>query len=103
MKPCSVRCGRKLFCAEPFKDGYGPNLAEYQHFINDEQVQLIVTVDNGVAGNEAINYAQEHGVDVVITDHHEMPDQLPNAYAIVHPRHPEGISLWRFIWRGSCF
>lgn len=78
------------FVPNRFKDGYGPNLAEYQHFINDEQVQLIVTVDNGVAGNEAINYAQEHGVDVVVTDHHEMPDQLPNAYAIVHPRHPEG-------------
>ncbi|WDV24521.1 single-stranded-DNA-specific exonuclease RecJ [Pediococcus acidilactici] len=78
------------FVPNRFKDGYGPNLAEYQHFINNEQVQLIVTVDNGVAGNEAINYAQEHGVDVVVTDHHEMPDQLPNAYAIVHPRHPEG-------------
>lgn len=78
------------FVPNRFKDGYGPNLAKYQHFINNEQVQLIVTVDNGVAGNEAINYAQEHGVDVVVTDHHEMPDQLPNAYAIVHPRHPEG-------------
>lgn len=78
------------FVPNRFKDGYGPNLAEYQYFINDEQVQLIVTVDNGVAGNEAIAYAQEHGVDVVVTDHHEMPAQLPNAFAIVHPRHPDG-------------
>ena len=52
--------------------------------------QLIVTVDNGVSGLEPIAYAQEHGVDVVVTDHHELPAELPNAVAIVHPRHPEG-------------
>lgn len=73
-----------------FKDGYGPNLDEYQRFINDEGVQLIVTVDNGVAGNVAVNYAEEHGVNVIVTDHHELPEELPKAFAIVHPRHPEG-------------
>ena len=30
------------------------------------------------------------GVDVIVTDHHELPEQLPEAYAIVHPRHPQG-------------
>ncbi len=49
-----------------------------------------MTVDNGVAGHEAIAYAQEMGVDVVVTDHHSMQETLPNAYAIVHPEHPEG-------------
>ena len=56
----------------------------------DEGVSLIVTVDNGVAGHEAIDYANQHGVDVVVTDHHELPETLPDAYAIIHPRHPEG-------------
>ncbi|WP_220738921.1 single-stranded-DNA-specific exonuclease RecJ [Leuconostoc miyukkimchii] len=72
-----------------FKDGYGPNIDVYKRLI-DENVQLIITVDNGVSGNEAVAYAMTHGVDVIITDHHEMPDVLPDAYAIVHPRHPNG-------------
>ena len=41
-------------------------------------------------GHEAIAYAQEMGVDVVVTDHHSMQETLPNAYTIVHPEHPEG-------------
>ena len=51
---------------------------------------MIITVDNGVAGNDAVAYAQQAGVDVIITDHHELPEKLPDAYAIVHPRHPAG-------------
>ena len=44
---------------------------------------FIVTVDNGVAGHEAIELAQSMGVDVIVTDHHSMPETL-DAYAIVH-------------------
>lgn len=78
----------RYYIPDRFTDGYGPNLKVYQRLIS-EGTGLIVTVDNGVSGNEAVNYAQEHGVDVVITDHHEMPAELPHAYAIVHPRHPD--------------
>ena len=42
------------FVPDRFKDGYGPNMAEYQEFI-DNGVNLMITVDNGVAGNEPIN------------------------------------------------
>ncbi|WEV54065.1 single-stranded-DNA-specific exonuclease RecJ [Leuconostocaceae bacterium ESL0723] len=71
-----------------FEDGYGPSLAKYQALV-EEGIDLIVTVDNGVSGYEAVEYAQNHGVDVIITDHHSLPDQLPPAFAIVHPRHPD--------------
>ena len=71
-----------------FKDGYGPNLARYQAIVADG-TELLITVDNGISGNEPIAYAQEHGVDVIVTDHHDLPADLPNAFAIVHPRHPE--------------
>ncbi|MDY2638373.1 MAG: single-stranded-DNA-specific exonuclease RecJ, partial [Ligilactobacillus salivarius] len=79
----------EYYIPDRFKDGYGPNVEVYKRLI-DEGVNLIVTVDNGVAGHEAIDYANQHGVDVVITDHHELPETLPDAYAIIHPRHPEG-------------
>ncbi|WP_427814099.1 single-stranded-DNA-specific exonuclease RecJ [Enterococcus sp. 22-H-5-01] len=72
-----------------FIHGYGPNQALFAEKIN-EGIQLIITVDNGVAGNEAIDYANDQGIDVIVTDHHEMPPVLPNAYCIIHPRHPEG-------------
>lgn len=75
------------YLPDRFKDGYGPNLAVYQQLI-EAGAQLIITVDNGVTGVKEVAYAKEHGVDVVITDHHELPDVLPDAVAVVHPKHP---------------
>lgn len=77
----------EFFIPNRFTDGYGPNLDEYQRLI-DGGAQLIVTVDNGVSGAKEIEYANSRGVDVVITDHHELPAQLPKAAAIVHPKFP---------------
>lgn len=79
----------EVFLPNRFEHGYGPNQSVYQEKI-EEGIQLIITVDNGVAGNDAVAYAQQAGVDVIITDHHELPENLPDAYAIVHPRHPAG-------------
>ncbi|SDI31382.1 single-stranded-DNA-specific exonuclease RecJ [Dolosicoccus paucivorans] len=73
-----------------FTDGYGPNLKQYQHYVEEENVRLIITVDNGVAGFEAIEWAQSHDVDVIVTDHHEIQEELPPSYAFVHPQHPKG-------------
>lgn len=70
-----------------FTDGYGPNQAVYQRLI-EQGTQLILTVDNGISGNEAIDYANRQGIEVVITDHHSLPAQLPAAAAIVHPQYP---------------
>ncbi|KPJ22749.1 single-stranded-DNA-specific exonuclease RecJ [Streptococcus phocae] len=78
----------KVYLPNRFTDGYGPNQSVYKYFIEQEQVSLIVTVDNGVAGHEAISYAQDQGVDVIVTDHHSLPTELPDAFAIVHPEHP---------------
>ncbi|CYU67958.1 single-stranded-DNA-specific exonuclease RecJ [Streptococcus suis] len=80
----------QVYLPNRFTDSYGPNQSVYKYFIEQQGISLIVTVDNGVAGHEAIAYAQEMGVDVVVTDHHSMQETLPNAYAIVHPEHPDG-------------
>ena len=79
----------QVYLPNRFTDGYGPNASVYKYFIENQGVSLIVTVDNGVAGHEAIELAQSMGVDVIVTDHHSMPEVLPDAYAIVHPEHPE--------------
>ncbi|GAB2024399.1 single-stranded-DNA-specific exonuclease RecJ [Lactovum odontotermitis] len=79
----------QVYLPNRFTDGYGPNLDVYQYWIEKEEITLIITVDNGIAGLEPIAWAQEHGADVIVTDHHSLADELPNAFAIVHPRHPE--------------
>ncbi|MCK8617231.1 single-stranded-DNA-specific exonuclease RecJ [Fructobacillus sp. M158] len=73
-----------------FTDGYGPNQATYARLIDETGATLIITVDNGVSGKAAIDWAKGQGVDVVVTDHHALPDELPDAVAVIHPRHPEG-------------
>ena len=77
----------EVYLPNRFTDGYGPNQSVYQYFIEQQGISLIITVDNGVAGQEAIAYAQSVGVDVIVTDHHSMPEVLPEAFAIVHPEH----------------
>ena len=79
----------QVYLPNRFTDGYGPNASVYKYFIENQGISLIVTVDNGVAGHEAIELAQSMGVDVIVTDHHSMPEVLPDAYAIIHPEHPE--------------
>lgn len=78
-----------VYLPNRFTDGYGPNQSVYKYFIEQEAVSLIITVDNGVAGNEAISYAQAQGIDVIVTDHHSLPEELPDAFAIIHPEHPD--------------
>ncbi len=67
------------------KDGYGINKRIVEEFAN-EGVGLILTVDNGIAAYEPIAHAVELGLSVIITDHHDLPPQLPPADAILNPK-----------------
>lgn len=71
-----------------FTEGYGPSEGAFRN-AHDEGVTLIITVDNGIQGHHEIDIANELGIDVIVTDHHEFGKTTPNAYAIVHPMHPE--------------
>ena len=72
-----------------FEEGYGPNKEAFTKII-DSGITLIITVDNGIAGVEEVDLANELGCDVIVTDHHKIQDTMPNAYAIIHPEHPDG-------------
>ena len=54
--------------------------------ILDNGVKLIVTCDTGITAHEAVDYANSRGVDVIITDHHDLGEILPNAKAIINPK-----------------
>lgn len=68
-----------------FTEGYGPNPAAMRQ-IKQDGFDLVITVDTGIAAFESIDVANEIGLDVIITDHHEVQETLPAAYAIIHPK-----------------
>ncbi|WP_373228499.1 single-stranded-DNA-specific exonuclease RecJ [Cohnella sp.] len=67
------------------KEGYGLNLGAIDLAI-EAGIRLLITVDNGISAVEQIAYAAERGIKVVVTDHHEPPEVLPEAVALVNPK-----------------
>ena len=79
--------GAKVNYAIPsrMKDGYGINNRIVEEFA-ENGVGLILTVDNGISAYEPIARAVELGLSVIITDHHDLPEKLPPADAILNPK-----------------
>jgi single-stranded-DNA-specific exonuclease len=80
------RVGARCSCMLPNRhtDGYGikpPAIARAASI----GVQLIVTVDNGIAANEAIALAGQAGMDVIVLDHHQQHGELPPAHSVINP------------------
>ena len=70
------------------EDGYGLNRTAIRQF-HEEGIGLIITVDCGVTAVEEIRYAGELGMDVIVTDHHECKQELPDAVAVIDPKRPD--------------
>lgn len=66
------------------EDGYGLSMAALER-VRSLGIGLIVTVDCGISSVAEVDAAASMGIDVVITDHHEPPDELPRAHAILNP------------------
>jgi len=65
-------------------EGYGLRIPALKQLA--AQVRLLVTVDCGVSDAEEIAWAKAHGLEVIVTDHHEIPPELPPALAVVNPK-----------------
>ena len=68
-----------------FHFGYGLT-KPFVETLLERKPQVIVTVDNGISSNEGISFARENGIDVIVTDHHLPPEELPVANVIVNPQ-----------------
>lgn len=68
-----------------FTEGYGPNENAFQEAY-ELGYTLIITVDNGIAAPIEAQLLKSLNVDLIITDHHEAQDEIPEAYAIIHPQ-----------------
>ncbi len=71
-----------------FTEGYGPNNPALEQ-AKAEGYSLVITVDTGISALEQGVFAKEIGLDFIVTDHHEPPPSLPEAYAIINPKQPE--------------
>src|SRR5207344_1099995 len=56
-----------------------------------EERRLIITVDTGTSSVDEVALAAEAGIDVIVTDHHHVPEQLPAAVALVNPHRPGSV------------
>lgn len=77
-----------FFIPNRIEQGYG---LDY-NFIENEVVgnfDLVITVDNGVSAIKEVELLKKNDIDVIIVDHHEFTEELPDA-VIIHPNHPEG-------------
>lgn len=104
------------YIPDRIKDGYGMHEQLIQKALED-QVDTIVTCDNGIAAAKEIAYAKSEGLTVIVTDHHDIPFRdtdtkrewiIPEADAVVNPKQPEcpypnknlcgAVVAWKLIW-----
>ncbi|NOX16434.1 MAG: single-stranded-DNA-specific exonuclease RecJ [Epsilonproteobacteria bacterium] len=71
-----------LIIPNRFSDGYGLSMGIVERL----DAKVIITVDNGISAIEPAIYCKENGIDLIITDHHSIPSQIPDAYAIINPK-----------------
>ena len=69
-------------------DGYGLNTGLIEQ-AKEDGIDAVITCDNGIAAKEAVDLAAKYGIPVVVTDHHEIPEVIPNAVAVVDPKREE--------------
>ncbi len=67
------------------KEGYGLNTKAIK-FLAKEKTELLITVDCGISNYEEVVLANQLGLEVIITDHHHIPERLPPAFAILNPK-----------------
>jgi single-stranded-DNA-specific exonuclease len=66
-------------------EGFGLNLEAIDQF-KEKGARLLITIDCGIADAEEVLHAQKLGIDVIVTDHHEVVDKIPQAFAIINPK-----------------
>lgn len=76
------------------EEGYGMNIPALEKIVHDG-TKLIVTVDNGISSINEAKYIKENGLKLVITDHHQVPSELPDADAVVNPHRPDDCSPFK--------
>jgi single-stranded-DNA-specific exonuclease len=81
----TLRFPCRYYIPHRVKEGYGLHFDAMGRFAQ-QGVKLIITADCGISNVDEVKEAQEKGLDVIITDHHEVPAEIPPAYAVLNPK-----------------
>ena len=72
-------------------EGHGFDTKALVKIMTQIKPKVIISCDCGISNVEAVNFLNSFKIDVIITDHHEAPEELPNAYAIINPKAPNAL------------
>ncbi len=75
------------YIPDRFEEGYGINQAALEQ-LQAAGAELVISVDCGITSRAEAAWAMEHGLELIITDHHAVPAELPEAIAVLNPRRP---------------
>ena len=81
----------RIYIPDRLFEGYGPNAQAIEGLVKDG-ARLIVTVDCGTTSHEALGVAKPFGADVIVVDHHQADERLPDVHALVNPNRQDDIS-----------
>ncbi len=74
----------EIYIPDRKKEGYGPSIKSFEELIK-KKVKVIFTVDCGTLSFEAMNFAKEKKIDVIVLDHHQSEINLPKAFSVINP------------------
>lgn len=80
------------YLPDRLNESHGLNTKALVKLIAKRHSKLIITVDCGITNIEEVNFAKKFNTDIIITDHHEAPEILPDAYAIINPKAKNAVS-----------
>ena len=86
----------EIYIPDRKAEGYGPSIKGFKTLI-DKGVKIIFTVDCGTLSFDAIEYAKNNNIDVIVLDHHQSEIKLPKAYSIVNPNRIDDKSLLQYL------
>ncbi len=85
----SIGASVSYYIPHRIKEGYGLQTHHIHETAVSNRIELIITADCGISSHHAVLAANQIGIDVIVTDHHNVPETLPTAYAVVNPKRPD--------------
>ena len=96
LKRMNINVQWRLPCAEDEEECFGLSKKAIEYCYSND-ISLIITVDCGISNIEATAFANQLGIDVIITDHHNPQETLPDAIAVINPKHPQSLYPYHLI------
>lgn len=100
----SIDYDATIYIPDRAREGYGPNFAALEKLKNEQNIDLVITVDCGSTSHDVIAKAKDIGLKIIVIDHHICSGNLPAADAIINPNREDDKSGYGYLAAvGVCF